>query len=122
MLATAPTPRRLKRLNLRQQKKLHVGEFRELAFAIHTTFKAPLDEASQGAFLDAVYDATVARGLMAASFGGVCPVEKIDGYVCSLERGSPSEEDRQWLVDWLLARPEVLSAQADDFVDAWYAA
>lgn len=121
MLDTAPTPRRLKRLNPRQQKKLHVGEFRELAFAVHATFKAPLDDAAQGAFLDAVYDATVDRGLMVASFGGVCPVEKIDGYVCSLERGSPTEDDRQWLVGWLQARTEVQSAQADDFVDAWYA-
>ena len=121
MLDTALTPRRVKRLNPRQRKKLHVGEFREFAFKVWYALKVPLEEASGDAFIDALFEAVEDRGLMAAGFGSTCSVDEVDGYVCAMDRGSPSDEDRQWLVDWLQARPEVQSARADDFIDAWYA-
>jgi uncharacterized protein YggL (DUF469 family) len=40
--------------------------------------------------------------------------------IARIERGSPSEEDREAVIAWLRARPEVVDARAQDFKDAWH--
>ena len=45
----------------------------------------------------------------------------IEGTIMANKRyGSPTEEDRQALTDWLKARKEVASASASELYDAWH--
>ena len=119
-----PSRRRIHRLNPRQRKKLCVGEFQELGFALHITLRAGLDDAGYSVFFDAFLDLVESRALITA-FGGSAPVDadtpqQHEGFVCRDGRGSASEDDRSALLAWLQARPEVLEARAGELVDAWY--
>jgi len=115
-----PTSRRcLRRLNLRQRKKLRVAEFQELAFELDLAFKTPLDDAAYADFIYAFIDFAEDRGLVLSAFGGQLPIAQTDGLV-SAQRGSASEEDRAALTAWLQARSEVASATAGDLRDGWY--
>ena len=53
-----PSHRRIRRLNLRQRKKLCVGEFQEFGFPLHITFRAGLDDAGYSAFFNVLSKAT----------------------------------------------------------------
>jgi len=50
---------------------------------------------------------------------GRAPIEETDGFIVA-ERGSVSAAQRDALLAWLRARPEVREAQASDWQDAWY--
>jgi uncharacterized protein YggL (DUF469 family) len=52
--------------------------------------------------------------------GGHLPLAETSGVVQTMRRGSPSEEDRQFVVNWLRQRPEVASAEVGELVDGWY--
>lgn len=115
-----PTSHRcIRRLNLRQRKKLRVAEFRELACEMDLTFKAALDDQAYAGFIYDFIDFAEDRGLLLSAFGGQLPIASTDGLI-SAERGSVSEEDRAALVAWLQARPEVASAEAGPLRDGWY--
>ena len=119
-----PSHRRIRRLNLRQRKKLCVGEFQEFGFPLHITFRAGLDDAGYSAFLDEFFDLVESRSLITA-FGGSAPADadapqQHEGFVCRDVRGSASEDDRTALLTWLQARHEVVEARAGELVDAWY--
>jgi uncharacterized protein YggL (DUF469 family) len=43
-----------------------------------------------------------------------------DGIVSAWGRGSPSDDDRQAVLDWLKKRPELAHAEVGQFVDGWY--
>lgn len=120
MLNRRPSAARLKRLNRRQRKKLRVGEFQELVFEVRMTFHQPADEASYSGLLDAFIDLIESRRLAVGGLGGRLHLVETDGIVSAWGRGSPTEEDRQSVLDWLKHRPEVLHADVSEFVDGWY--
>lgn len=120
MLDSLPSARRLRRLNRRQRKKLHVGEFQELVFDVRMAFRQPLDEATHSTLLDAFIAMIETRGLIVGGLGGRLPLTRTDGVIAARGRGSPTEADRQAVLDWLTKRPEVERAVAGEFVDGWY--
>lgn len=112
--------RRLRRLNRRQRKKLHLGEFQEFAFEIKMRFSQPLDEVACDVFWGGLIEMLELRQLAVGGLGGRLPMTETDGIVSAWNRNSPTDEDRQAVLDWLQHRPEVATAEAGEFVDAWY--
>jgi len=101
-------------------KKLHVGEFQELGF--EARFRVA-DNLSPDAF-DAVVDAFISEAIEAHGLvcggGGKKPEWKV--FVTREGWGSATEEHRQVMATWLVARPEVKTVQIGPLVDAWYPA
>lgn len=95
----------------RQCKKLHIGEFQELGFLFETTLKAGADDS---ALIEAFLGETIDPN--ALSFGGWAT----GGSVEKLGRGSVTEDQRQTVLSWLSARPEVTALSATGLVDMWY--
>lgn len=120
MLNHLPSARTIRRLNRRRRKKLHVGEFQELVFEVRVQFRQPMDDAAHDAFLGGFIELIESRQLAVGGMGGQLPLTATDGVVSTWGRGSPTEEDRSAVVNWLLQRPEVASAAAGDLVDGWY--
>jgi len=119
MLKALPTPEKLQRLNRRQRKKHRVGEFQEFVFEVRAVFRQPLDEADYDVFLDDFIDMIESRQLCIGGMGGQLPLTETSGVLQAMKRGSPSEEDRQFVVNWLRQRPEVASAEVGELVDGW---
>ena len=95
----------------RLRKKLHLGEFQELGFFYEATIKGDIDE---HAFIDGLLsEAMEPNGL---AFGGWVG----GGAVSKLRRGSVSEDERQFVLNWLAGRPEVVSLSATGLVDMWH--
>lgn len=120
MLDRLPSARKVRRLNGRQRKKLRVGEFQELVFEIRIQFRQPLDDTAHDAFLDGFIELIESRHLAAGGMGGQLPLMETGGVISAWGRGSPTEADRQAVLDWLRQSSEVASAEAGDFVDGWY--
>ncbi len=111
---------RVRRLNQRQRKKLHLAEFQEFVFDVKIKFRSPMDVDGLEPLLEDLFDFVESKGMLVAGMGGSFPVVETECYVQQAGRGSPSEEDRQTVTAWFKARPEVESAEAGDFVDGWH--
>ncbi|QJE00285.1 DUF469 family protein [Massilia forsythiae] len=111
---------RLRRLKPRQRKKLRVGEFKEHCFDIELVFNAPMRGEPYHDFINDFFGFLEQRNLLGGGFGGREPFSETEGVIARIERGSPSEEDREAVVHWLRARPEVVDARAQEFKDAWH--
>jgi len=111
---------RMRRLNARQRKKLRVGEFREHCFDVELVFHSPMRGEPYHDFINDFFGVLEERGLLGGGFGGREPFSETEGVVARIERGSPSEADREAVIAWLRARPEVVDARAKDFKDAWH--
>jgi hypothetical protein len=109
---------RMRRLKPRQRKKLRVGEFQEHCFDIELVFHSPMRGEPYHDFINDFFGALEERGLLGGGFGGRGPFSETEGVVARIERGSPSEADREAVIAWLRARPEVVDARARDFKDA----
>ena len=120
MLNHLPSARTLRSLNHRQRKKLRVGEFQELVFEVRVQFHQSMGDAAYDAFLDGFIDLIESRQLAVGGMGGQVPLLETDGVVSAWGRGSPTEEDRAAIVEWLRQRRDVASADAGEFVDGWY--
>ena len=120
MLKQIPSVRKLASLNRRQRKKLRVGEFQELVFEVRIRFHQTMEEARLDTFLDDFIELIESRHLVVGGFGGALPLLATDGIVSTLKRGSPTEEDRQAVLDWVRQRPEVAEVEVGEFVDGWY--
>lgn len=120
MLKQIPSARKLARLNRRQRKKLRVGDFQELVFEIRIRFHQTMEEARLDTFLDDFIELIESRRLVVGGFGGTLPLLATDGIVSTFKRGSPTEEDRQAVLDWVRQRPEVAEVEAGEFIDGWY--
>lgn len=120
MMKHMPTPRRTRRLNARQRKKRRLGEFRELVFEIRIAFRQPMDDDAYDAWLDAMIGMIEARGLCFGGMGGSLPMRETGGVIQKWGRGSPSEDDRQAVLQWLRDRPEVAHSEAGELADGWY--
>lgn len=117
---SALSNRRLRRLNLRQRKKRHVGEFQELLFRADARFHDALSPEAFEAWVHEFLSLMEGRQLLAVVGGGKLDLASTSAMVFRDGRGSPSEDDRQAVLTWLQARPEVAEASVDAFVDAWY--
>lgn len=111
---------RMRRLNSRQRKKLRVGEFKEHCFDIELVFQSPMRGDPYHDFINDFFGFLEQRKLLGGGFGGKEPFSETEGVVANIDRGSPTEEDREAVVQWLRARPEVVDARAKDFKDAWH--
>ncbi|CAM4222864.1 YggL family protein [Kerstersia similis] len=111
--SNAPTGKRLRRLNARQRKKLHVGEFQQFIFEVRASFSANDDS---DALLDALIEMIESRDLF---FGGSVGRGVLDGMVSACA-GSPSEDDRQAVLQWLQQRGDVTQVTVGELADAWY--
>ena len=111
---------RMRRLNARQRKKLRVGEFQEHCFDVELVFHNPMGGEPYHDFINDFFGALEERGLLGGGFGGREPFSETEGVVARIERGSPTEADREAVIAWLRARPEVVDARAKDFKDAWH--
>ena len=112
-----PSKSRIRKLNLRQRKKLRMGEFRELVFSLRWTSSRPLEEIAQDGLLDNFIAFIEARGLM---YGGGFAPDGGDGIVARFSRSSTSVDDRDAVLDWMRNAPLVATADAGEFVDGWY--
>jgi len=111
---------RMRRLTPRQRKKLRVGEFQEHCFDVEIVFRSPIDDAPHSAFIDDFFSFLEQRGMLGGGFGGREPIARTDGVVAMIGRGSPSEQDREAVAQWLRSRAEIADARALDFKDAWH--
>lgn len=111
---------RMRRLNTRQRKKQRVGEFKEHCFDIELVFHSPMRGEPYHDFINDFFGFLEQRGLLGGGFGGKEPFTETEGVIASIERGSPGEEDREAVVQWLRERQEVVDARAKDFKDAWH--
>jgi uncharacterized protein len=102
----------------RHRKKLRLGEFRELGFAVSATCPADWDDARRDTAMGALLQLCEARGL---DYGGGDSASGMDGYVVRAGRGSADEADRD-AVRAELSRLGFTEVQAGDLEDAWHPA
>ncbi|HRQ56398.1 MAG TPA: 50S ribosome-binding protein YggL [Azoarcus taiwanensis] len=111
--------RRLRRMNPRQRKKHHAGEWRELGFQVRVRLKEGTDESAFDALIDDLILFIEARSLLMGGFGNPSELWH-ESFVWAAGRGSASDEDRFAVRDWLAEHPAVEEVQTDELVDAWY--
>jgi hypothetical protein len=101
----------------RLRKKLRRAEFTELVFGIRYSLVGGLSDQAVDDFLDRfILHAVEANDLRC---GGGGQGASWDFVVTLAGRGSPSEAQRQSLVNWLAAQPEVQSYTLGEFFDGW---
>jgi len=99
--------------NLRQRKKLHLGEFKELGFNLEITLKDDIADSAINALINEFFAAVIEpRHLM---YGGSLAF----GFVCRDTAGDATEEDRAAIRAWLESRSEIASTVVGELVDAW---
>lgn len=110
---------RLRRLNTRQRKKYHLGEFQELGFDAVIHFNHALTGEELNQWMDELIEWVETNGLMIGGFGGSAGVTESDGYVVC-ETGSATDAHREAFASWSKAHPLVASAECKPLSDAWY--
>lgn len=120
MKRDARSTARVRRLNQRQRKKLRVGEFTEYVFDVELTFRELIDDDAHSALIDDLFGFIEERGMIGGGFGGRFPLTETSGVITAMERGSPSEDDREAVAQWLRARPEVANVSVHALVDGWH--
>ncbi|WMN89370.1 YggL family protein [Vibrio parahaemolyticus] len=100
----------------RIRKKLFLGEFAILGFEI--SCETDINDFDRyDVFVDDFVDYIDGLGLC---FGGG-GLELFEGFLCTTERyGNATEEQKEQVLAWLEARPEVKTAKAGELVDANY--
>lgn len=97
----------------RLHKKLRTGAFQQWGFEFEAELKASLPDAGEAlvdSFLAEVIDP---RSL---ALGGWIT----SGFVVPFGRGSAADDDRQAVLSWLQARPEIKTARVGPLIDAWH--
>jgi len=104
---------RFRRRSRRLRKKLRVGEFRELGFAVGFRVSPALSSQEVDELWNRfILDAIEARGL--AFCGGH------EGFVTKVGRGSATEADRDAVRAWLAAQRGVEDVKVGPLEDAWH--
>ena len=120
MKPDARSTSRVRRLKPRQRKKLRVGEFTEYVFDVELAFHEPMDEQVYCHFTGDLFGFLEQRGLMGGGFGGRLPLTATTGVITTIQRGSPTEEDREALAQWLRARSDVAEVRVLELIDGWH--
>ncbi|QBQ96287.1 YggL family protein [Paraburkholderia pallida] len=106
-----------KRHNRRQRKKLHLGEFQEFGFTASARFTLEPSVDQLDALLDSFLEFVEANGMMTAASTS----DKFDAYlISSAARGSPTEDHRQLVRQWLDGRSELAGIEVGELSDAWH--
>ncbi|OWW20199.1 50S ribosome-binding protein YggL [Noviherbaspirillum denitrificans] len=103
--------------NLRQRKKLKLGEFQELGFDVTAKLTKELSQEERTAFIDALIAAIDDMGLL---FGGGFNGGFEGFVVVDALRGSVSKEQRNAFKTWLESRAELKDVVVGPLKDAWY--
>ncbi|HYC42753.1 MAG TPA: 50S ribosome-binding protein YggL [Noviherbaspirillum sp.] len=103
--------------NLRQRKKLRLGEFQELGFEVTAGLTKELSREERASFIDALIAAVDERGLL---FGGGFNGGFEGFVVVDAVRGSVTEEQRESFKKWLESRQELKDVVVGPLKDAWY--
>lgn len=99
----------------RLRKKLFLGEFRELGFEIDLAFGDVTEEAAVDAFFDRFFsEAVMPQGLVYAGWADA-------GFVCSSQRGSVTEAQREAVSAWLEQQSMLSSVRVGPLMDVWHA-
>lgn len=101
----------------RLRKKRHVGEFREYCFEVSATLVPELSDTEFHRFVDRFIDVIEGRCLQ---MGGGGTRAGWSCVVAGVGRRSPTEQDREWIKEWLSSDPAVASVDIGDFRDAWH--
>lgn len=105
------------RHNLRQRKKLRLGEFQEFGFNVTAKRAKELTTSEQQEFVDRLFDILIEHGLL---FGGVFEDDLKGFVVVRAPRGSVTEAQRESFGAWLASCPELSDIQVGPLKDAWY--
>jgi len=101
----------------RLRKKLYLGEFAELGFAVTFKFSNHLQDDEINQFLDLfITSAIECNGLM---FGGGIG-NTIDGFISLAKKGSVTEEQRQKVKSWLESNSNLTTVEVGTLTNAWY--
>jgi len=103
--------------NLRQRKKLRLGEFKELGFDVTAKLAKELNQDERTAFINALISAVDEMGLL---FGGGFNGGFEGFLVVDVLRGSVTEEQRASFKKWLEGRSELKDVEVGPLKDAWY--
>lgn len=103
--------------NLRQRKKLRLGEFQELGFEVTAKITKTLTQEDRSAFIDALITAIDEMGLL---FGGGFNGGFEGFVVVDAVRGSVTEQQRESFKKWLETRNELQDVVVGPLKDAWY--
>lgn len=107
------TKKRSKRL----RKKLHLGEFTELGFAVRFQFINTLQECEITKFLNLfITSAIESKGLI---YGGGIG-NTFYGFITLEKRGSVTKEQRQKVKSWLESNGNLTNIQVGVLTNAWY--
>lgn len=101
----------------RIRKKLHVGEFKEMGFAVRFRIAADVDEDGLNTFLDTFLSEVVEGNGMGFGGGGN---HEWEGFITMMERGSTTEEHRALIDRWLGDNPQVEEHEVGPLEDAWH--
>lgn len=101
----------------RLRKKLRVGEFQELGFAIDFRFDKQLYTLDQA--LDHWIEFVESQGWGFGGGGGEGS-DILSGYLASFERGTLGEDDRERARQWLDSQHGFTCIQCAELSDAWH--
>jgi uncharacterized protein len=100
----------------RQRKKLRLGEFQQLGFAISATCPTGWSGEQREQAMSDLIDRIEARGL---DYGGGDSASGMDGYVMAAGRASATEDDRA-AVEAALGELGFVDVEVGALEDAWY--
>ncbi|KAA6129669.1 YggL 50S ribosome-binding family protein [Cupriavidus cauae] len=108
-----------RRYNHRQRKKLHIGEYQELAFEVMADVSESARQGDPEALLDRFLQGAIeANGLLMA---GAIDDYQLSAYVLlNAARGSVSAEQREAVEKWLQASADFENVRVGPLRDAWY--
>lgn len=100
----------------RHRKKLRLGEFRELGFAVAARFPADWDDARREAAVLGLIAAVESLGLC---YGGGDSASGLDGYIARIGPGSASDAERETIGAAMRALG-LLDVEVAPLSDAWH--
>ena len=115
-----PSAGKIARMNLRQRKKLHVGEFQELGLFVAVTFTSALDEKAWDDWIERWMNSAAEHGLEVGGFGGKLPIAKTDGWLFLHPRGSITPAQAAAVKASLEKAPVVATLSKFVLADGWY--
>jgi len=123
-LPDQPTPTPLtqqqRRLNLRQRKKQHLGEFQEWGLSIRAQLPGCDTDATMDAFIDSFLAQVESRNLMFGGGFGTAAVADLDGMLAKPGRGSMTRAQGEAVLAWLAVDPRVGDVTCCTWIDLWH--
>lgn len=114
-----PSKRKIHHMNARQRKKFHLGEFQVLNFGVVGQL---LSDYCTPEYIDSFFDEVIAF-VEAHSFclyGGGGQDFSFN-FEHAQRPNNITAQQRQMIIDWFIARPDVLHLRAGDLIDGFYA-